>query len=74
MAQWVKNLTSAAQVTAKVQFLAQHRQLKDPVLPQLQHRSQLQLRFNLWPWELPSATSVAIKKRNQNIRLIHPYF
>ena len=48
VAQWVKNPTVAAQVTAEVQVqpLAQHSGLKDPVLLQLQSRSQLWLGFS----------------------------
>ena len=34
-------------------------QVKDPALPQLWHRSQLQLRFNPWSGELPYATDAA---------------
>ena len=37
--QWVKNLTTAAQVAAKARFHPQHSRLKDLALPQLQHRS-----------------------------------
>ena len=49
--QWVKNLTAVAQVTEEVwvQSPTWHSVLKDPELPQLWGRSQLQLRFNLWP-------------------------
>ena len=45
MAQWVKNPTAVAQVTAEawVRSLAQCSELKDPVLP------QLQLGFFPWP-------------------------
>ena len=48
MAQWVKNLTAAAQVAVElqVQSPAQHSGLKDLVIPQLQHRLQLWLGFN----------------------------
>ena len=48
VAEWVKNLTPVAQVTAEVWVwsLAWHSRLKDPALPQLQHRSQLRLKFN----------------------------
>jgi len=48
MMQWVKSLTAAAQFTAEVQVRspAQHSELKDPALPQLQCGSQLQLGFN----------------------------
>ena len=72
MAQWVKNLTAAAQVTAEaqVQFPAQCRGLKDPALPQLCRRTQLQLRFNLWPGNL-YAVGAAIKK---NLRLNFSFF
>ena len=49
MAQWLKNLTAAAQVPAEVQGPAQCSGLKDPVWPQLQYRSQLQLGFSPWP-------------------------
>ena len=43
MAQWVKNLTTAAWVAMEVhvQFLAQHSGLKDLELLQLWHRLQL---------------------------------
>ena len=43
MAHWVKNLTTGAQVAAEawVQSLAWLSRLKDPVLPQLWHRSWL---------------------------------
>ena len=48
MAQWVKNPTAAALVTAEawVQSLAHCRGLKDPVLS---HGLQLKLGFNPWP-------------------------
>ena len=58
MAQWFKNPTAVAQVSteAQVQSLARNSGLKGPVLLQLQHRSQQQLRFSPWhgnfhmPW------------------------
>ena len=65
VAQWVKNLTAVAWVTAEVWVpsLAWHSGLTDLALLQLQHRSQLWwLRFNPWPGELLCATGVAIKK------------
>ena len=45
VAQWVKNLTTVARVTAEaqVQSLAQHSGLRDLAL------LQLQLRFDPWP-------------------------
>ena len=51
MAQWVKNLTTVAQITAevRVQSPVWCSGLKDLALPQLQHRSQLQLEFSPWP-------------------------
>ena len=50
VAQWVKNLTTAAGVNAEVQvlFLPLHSGLNDPALLQLQCRSQLQLGFIPW--------------------------
>ena len=47
VAQWVKNLTAAAQVTVevRVQSPAQHSELKDLVLLQQWCRMQLWLRF-----------------------------
>ena len=48
LAQWVKNLTAAAQVTLKHWSDTQPGTV-DPVLPQMQHRSQLQLRSHPWP-------------------------
>ena len=68
--QWVKNLIAVAWVTVEVQIWspAWHSGLKDPVLPQLQLRSQLWLRF--WPRELQYAIGAAIKRQktkpNQN--------
>ena len=49
--QWVKNLTAVAWVAmeARVGSPAQCSGVKDPGLPQLQCRSQLQLGLNLWP-------------------------
>ena len=62
MAQWVKDPTAAAQVAegVKVRSPAHRRRLKDPVLPQLQHRSHLQLGFNPKPRELPYGADAAI--------------
>ena len=50
MACWVNNATTAASVTAEVQVqaLAWHSGLKDLVLPQLWHASQLWLGFDSW--------------------------
>ena len=52
MAHLVKNLTGVAQVIAEghIQSLAWCSGLKDPMLPQPQHRSELGLGFNPWPW------------------------
>lgn len=51
MEQCVKNPTAVAWVTEEVQlqFLALCSGLKEPALLQLRFRSQLQLRFSLWP-------------------------
>ena len=50
VAKWVKNLTAGLQFTVevRVQSLAQDSGLKDLLLPQLQCKSQLWLRFHLW--------------------------
>ena len=40
------NLTAAAQVTQRLRF---NPGLKDPLLPELQCRSQLRLGFSPWP-------------------------
>ena len=52
MVQWVKNVTMVVYISEEVWVLplARCSGLKDPALPQLQHRLQLQLRFNPWPW------------------------
>ena len=51
MAQWVRNPTAVAQaaVEMRVPSPTPHDGLKEPVLPQLWHRSQLWLRFTPWP-------------------------
>ena len=69
VAQRVKNLTASTQVTAEVQdvFLAQHSGLKFPVLPQLWHRLQLQLRFNPWPRNFHTQQVQPLKKKTHNI-------
>ena len=54
MAQWVKNLTLVAWVTAEEQVssLAWCSRLMHLVLLQQQHRLRLWLRFNPWPGNL----------------------
>ena len=49
--EWVKNPTTVAQIVAqaRVWSLALCGGLKDPVLPQLWHRLQLQIGFDPWP-------------------------
>ena len=61
VAQWVKNLTEASQVTGEAQVgsPAWRSGLKDPALP------RLQLRFNPWPRELPYAAGAGIIKRKK---------
>ena len=66
MAQWVKNLTAAAQATAEewVQAPNWHSGLKDPVLTYLWHKLQLQFGFNPWPGrEFPYATGAPQNKK-----------
>ena len=54
MAQWVKNPTAAAW----------HSGLKDPVLIQFWHRSQMQLGFSSWPRNF-HVLSCGFKKKRQ---------
>ena len=63
--QWVKNLTAATQVTAEVwvQSPVQHSGLKYLVLPQLQLRSQLWLRFNHSPRNFHMPPVQPLKKK-----------
>ena len=51
MAPWVKDLTAVARVAVEawIRSPTQHSGLKDPALPQLWIRLQLQLGFNPWP-------------------------
>jgi len=49
----------------QVQSLAQHSGLKDPALVQLRHRSQLQLKSDLWPRSSMGSPS-PLKKMAQN--------
>ena len=53
MAQWVKNLTMEAWVDAEAQVgpLAWYCGLENSALLQMQCRPELQLIFNLWPWD-----------------------
>ena len=45
--------------------------VRDLTLPQLWHRSQLQLGFDPWPgWELPHAMGVAKKKKKKEEKQI----
>ena len=50
MVQWVKNLRAEVQITveALVQSPVHQSGLKDSALLQLQHKSQLKLRFDPW--------------------------
>ena len=67
MLQWVKNLIAVTQVTAEVQVqsLAWHSGLKDPALPRQRHRSQSVAEVHPLAWELPYATSAAIKLKKK---------
>lgn len=67
MLQWVKNPMAAARVTMEAQ-LALGQRVKDPALPQLWCRLQLQLRFDLQPRELPFAAGAAFKKKLKKSR------
>ena len=59
MAQWIKNLKAAAQVSAgvQVQSLAPCSELKDSAL------QQLRLELNLWAHKLPHAGGVTVKNK-----------
>ena len=65
VAQRVKNLNVAAQVTPeeRVWSPSKHSELQDPALPQLPHRSQLQLRFNPWPGNFHMPRVRPLKKK-----------
>ena len=54
LAQWVKDPTAVAWVTAEVwvQSSVWRCGVKDPALPHLWRRSQLWLRYNPWSWNL----------------------
>ena len=73
MVQWVKNLTTAARVIAKmrVQSSAQSSGLKDMVLRQLWCRSQLQLGFNPWPRNFHMSQCSRRKKGRKKKRKIY---
>ena len=51
MLQWIRNPTAEAQVAEEmqVQSPAPHRRLQGSRVAELQHRPQMQLRFNSWP-------------------------
>ena len=65
VAQWVKNPTAMAQVTAEVQAQApaQCSGLEDLALPQLQCRLQLWLRFHPWPGNFHMLQTWPLKKK-----------
>ena len=70
MAPWVKILTTVVQAIASVQVrsLAWHSGLKDPALPQLWHKSQLQLRFNPWPGNFHLLQVWLLKKKKKKTK------
>ena len=72
MEQCVKNLTAVAWVTEEVQlqFLALCSGLKEPALLQLRFRSQLQLRFSLWPRNIHMSWMWSFKKIIFAVRLV----
>ena len=61
MSQWVKNLTSKAQVTEE----AQCSWLKDPALLQLQCRLQLKLGFSPWSRKFRAPPVWPFKKKER---------
>ena len=64
MAQWVKNPTATSRVTAEMQIQSptQHSGLKNPALPQLQHKSAAVAWIQSLARGLPYATGMAINK------------
>ena len=66
MAQWVKNLTTVAQVSVelKAQFV------KGSSIATAVMKVTAVARIQSLPWELPYAVCVAIKKRKQKIVLL----
>ena len=75
--QWVKDLalTAIAWITAEVQVWSPTQQtqwVKDPPLPQLWCRLQLQIGFNPWPEELPYASTNCSRLRIEPIALQRP--
>ena len=71
VAQWVKNLTAVALVAGEAQVWSSAwlSGLKDPALPQLWLRSQLQLRFNPRPRNFHMLWVQPLKKRKTNTSL-----
>ena len=67
MAQWVKNLTAEAQVTAEVQDSSQPQcsGLKDPRVATAAVQVVAVALIQFLAWELPYATSAAIKKKKK---------
>ena len=68
--QWVKNPTPVAWVPVDVwvQSPAWHGGLKDPAMPQLQHRSQLWLECNPWPQNFYMPQVQPLKRRRSSHR------
>ena len=71
MAQWIRNLTAAAQVTEElwVQSPAQHRALEDPVLLQLWYGLQLCLGFNSRSGNFHMLQMRPLKKKRHSLLL-----
>ena len=69
MAEWVKDLTSVAWVAAKVQVQSSAwlSELKDLLLPCLQCRSQMHLRFHPWPKNFYMPWVWPLKKKKKRI-------
>ena len=70
MVQWVKNLPSAAWVTAEapVQSLDWLSELKDLVLPQLLRKSQLWLRFSPWSEKCQMLQVQPLEKKRKEMK------
>ena len=65
MAQWVKNMTAATQVSSEVWVRSPlwHSTLKNPLFLQLQlTQVEAMARIQSLAWELPYAAAIAIKK------------